>query len=110
VFRSVPETERHAFLGAKKHAKNPLAADAFMEKLRRGKACRDPNSPLTALRLSGTQTGSLHRPSHFFPRLVFLIKPSEAGTFDEIRENTGTLLRRRCLFLEEKNQPVYLAG
>jgi len=35
LFRSVPETERHAFLGAKKHAKNPSAADAFMEKLRR---------------------------------------------------------------------------
>jgi len=68
-----------------------------MEKLRRGKACRDPNSSLTALCLSGTQTGSLRRPSHFFPRLVFLIKPSEAGPFDEIRENTGILLRRRCL-------------
>ena len=45
-----------------------------------------------------------------FPRLVFLIKPSEAGPFDEIRGNPGTLLRRRCLFLEEKNQPVYRAG
>jgi len=90
LFRSVPETERHAFLGAKKHAKNPLAADAFMEKLRRGKACRDPNSSLTALCLSGTQTGSLHRPWRFFPHLVFLIKPSEAGTFDKIRCNYGT--------------------
>jgi len=77
-------------LWAKKHEKNPLAADAFMEKLRRGKACRDPNSPLTGLCLSGTQTGSLHRLSHFFPRLVFLIKPSEAGRFDEIRDNYGT--------------------
>jgi len=83
MFRSVPETERHAFLGAKKHAKNPSATDAFMEKRRRGKACRDPNSSLTALCLSGTQTGSLHRPSHFFPRLVFLIKPSEAMFFKE---------------------------
>ncbi|HDR88945.1 MAG TPA: hypothetical protein ENN63_04865 [Bacteroidetes bacterium] len=64
-----------------------MAADAFIEKRRRGKACRDPNSSLTGLRLSGAQTGSLHRPSHFFPRLVFLIKPSEAGTFDEIRGN-----------------------
>jgi len=81
VFRSVPETERPAFLRAKKHAKNPSAADAFMEKLRRGKACRDPNSHLKALCLSGTQTGSLRRPSHFFPRLVFLIKPSEANPF-----------------------------
>ncbi|HDR89018.1 MAG TPA: hypothetical protein ENN63_05240 [Bacteroidetes bacterium] len=61
-----------------------------MEKRRRGKACRDPNSPLTGLRLSGTQTGSLHRPSHFFPHLVFLIKPSETGRFDEIRCNYGT--------------------
>ncbi|HDR88034.1 MAG TPA: hypothetical protein ENN63_00205 [Bacteroidetes bacterium] len=61
-----------------------------MEKLRRGKACRDPNSPLTGGALSGTQTGSLHRPSHFFPRLVFLIKPSEAGPFDEISGNPGT--------------------
>ncbi|HDR89979.1 MAG TPA: hypothetical protein ENN63_10200 [Bacteroidetes bacterium] len=52
-----------------------------MEKLRRGKACRDPNSSLTVLRLSGTQTGSLHRPWRLFPRLVFLIKPSEAGFF-----------------------------
>jgi len=98
------------FFGAKKHAKNPSAADAFMEILRRGKACRDPNSSLTVLCLSGTQTGSLRRPSHFFPRLVFLIKPSEAGPFDEILENTGILLRRRCLFLVEKNKPVYRAG
>ena len=98
LFRSVPETERHAFLGAKMHAKNPSAADAFMEKLRRGKACRDPNSPLTTLRLSGTQTGSLRRPWRIFPRLVFHIKPSEAGPFDEIRCNYGTLLRRSCLF------------
>jgi len=74
----------------KSRQKNPLAADAFMEKLRRGKACRDPNSPLTGGALSGTQTGSLHRPSHFFPRLVFLIKPSEAGPFDEISGNPGT--------------------
>gem|GEM_PF-4595117 len=29
VFRSVPETERHAFLGAKKHAKNPQRAILF---------------------------------------------------------------------------------
>jgi len=65
----------------------PSAADAFMEKLRRGKACRDLNSSLTTLCLSGTQTRSLHRPSHFFPRLVFLIKPSEAGPFDEICGN-----------------------
>jgi len=68
LFRSVPETERHAFLGAKKHAKNPLAADDFIEKL------------------------------------------SEAGRFNEIRGNHGTWLRRSCLFLEEKNQPVYRAG
>ncbi|HDR88896.1 MAG TPA: hypothetical protein ENN63_04610, partial [Bacteroidetes bacterium] len=58
-----------------------------MEKLRRGKACRDPNSPLTGLCLSGTQTGSLHRPSHFFPRrLVFHIKPSEADRFQVVRK------------------------
>ncbi|HDR90512.1 MAG TPA: hypothetical protein ENN63_12915 [Bacteroidetes bacterium] len=57
-----------------------------MEKLRRGKACRDPNSSLTALRLSGTQTGSLHRPWRIFPRLVFLIKPSEASPFQVVRE------------------------
>ncbi|HDR88701.1 MAG TPA: hypothetical protein ENN63_03605 [Bacteroidetes bacterium] len=56
-----------------------------MEKLRRGKACRDPNPSLTALRLSGTQTGSLHWPSHFFPRLVFLIKPSETSPFQVVR-------------------------
>ncbi|HDR88811.1 MAG TPA: hypothetical protein ENN63_04180 [Bacteroidetes bacterium] len=62
-----------------------------MEKLRRGKACRDPNPSLTVQCLSGTQTGSLHRPSHFFPRLVSLIKPSEACPFNEIRGNTGTL-------------------
>jgi len=94
-------------LWAKKHAKNPLAADAFMEKLRRGKACRDPNSSLTALCLSGTQTGSLHRPSHFFPRLVFLIKPSEASPSEEIRGNLETKFRMSCLFVEEKNQPIY---
>ncbi|HDR88601.1 MAG TPA: hypothetical protein ENN63_03095 [Bacteroidetes bacterium] len=56
-----------------------------MEKLRRGKACRDPNPSLTALCLSGTQTGSLHRPLRNFPRLVFHIKPSEAGPFLVIR-------------------------
>ncbi|HDR89677.1 MAG TPA: hypothetical protein ENN63_08655, partial [Bacteroidetes bacterium] len=49
-----------------------------MEKRRRRKACRDPNPSLTALRLSGTQTGSLHRPWRIFPCYVFLIKPSEA--------------------------------
>jgi len=97
------------FWGAKKHAKNPSAADAFMEKLRRGKACRDPNSSLTGLRLSGTQTGSLHKPWRNFPRLVFLIKPSEAGPFDEIRRNTGTCLRKGCLFVEKKSQPVHRA-
>jgi len=55
------------FCRAKKHAKNPLAADAFME------------------------------------------KPSEAGTFDEIRGNTGTLLVKGCQFLEENYQPDYRA-
>gem|GEM_PF-1270317 len=76
-----------------------------MEKLRRGKACRDPNSSLTALRLSGTQTGSLHRPWRIFPSLVFHIKPSEAGTFDEIRGNTGTLLCRNCTFFFDLSIP-----
>jgi len=98
------------FCGAKKHAKNPSAADAFMEKLRRGKACRDPNSSLTALCLSGTQTGSLHRPWRLFPRLVFHIKPSEAGPFDKIRENYGTWLRRNSLMIVEiKNRPIFRA-
>ncbi|MGC9472366.1 MAG: hypothetical protein ACP5D1_12570, partial [Bacteroidales bacterium] len=78
-FRSLPCGERPAFFrDEKSRQKNPLAADAFMEKLRRGKACRDPNSPLTALRSSAAQTGSLRRPWRIFPRLVFLIKPSEA--------------------------------
>jgi len=97
------------FCGAKKHAKNPSAADAFMGKLRRGKACRDPNSSLTGLRLSGTQTGSLHKPWRLFPRLVFLIKPSEAGPSEEIRGNLETKFRMSCLLVEEKNQPDYRA-
>jgi len=72
-----------------------LAADAFMEKLRRGKACRDPNSSLTGLRLSGTQTGSLRRPWRIIPHLVFLIKPSEAGPFDEIRGNLWNMVPQK---------------
>ena len=78
-FRSPPHGERPAFFrDEKSRQKNPLSADAFMEKLRRGKACRDPNSPLTGKASSAAQTGSLHRPWRIFPRLVFLIKPSEA--------------------------------
>ncbi|HDR89428.1 MAG TPA: hypothetical protein ENN63_07375 [Bacteroidetes bacterium] len=69
-----------------------------MEKLRQGKACRDPNSPLTALRLSGTQTGSLHRPWRMFSRLVFHIKPSEASPFEEIRVNTEHCLVKAACF------------
>jgi len=42
-FAPFPKRSDMLFCGAKKHAKNPLSADAFMEKLRRGKACRDPN-------------------------------------------------------------------
>ncbi|HDR89780.1 MAG TPA: hypothetical protein ENN63_09175 [Bacteroidetes bacterium] len=63
-----------------------FAPDAFMEKLRRGKACRDPNPSLTGLCLSGTQTGSLRRPWRIFPRIFFHIKPSEASPFEEIRK------------------------
>ena len=33
----------------------------------------------------------------YFPRLVFHIKPSEAGPFEEIRENPETELRRSGL-------------
>ena len=48
LFRSPPGGERPAFFrDEKSRQKNPSAADAFMEKLRRGKACRDPN-PIAA--------------------------------------------------------------
>ena len=45
---------------------------------------------LTGKASSWTQTGSLHMPWRMFPRLVFLIKPSEASPFEEIRINPGT--------------------
>ncbi|HDR89699.1 MAG TPA: hypothetical protein ENN63_08765 [Bacteroidetes bacterium] len=62
-FRSPPNGERPAFFrDEKSRQKNPPAADAFMEKLRRGKACRDPNLPLTGKASSVAQTGSLRRP------------------------------------------------
>ena len=86
-FRSPPHGERPAFFrDEKSRQKNPPAADAFMEKLRRGNACRDPNSPLTGKASSAAQTGSLHRPWRIFPRLVFLIKPSEAWEGNRVME------------------------
>jgi len=43
------------------------------------------------------------------PPPCFSHKTLRGDSFDEIRGNYGTLLRRRYLFLEEKNQPVYWA-
>jgi len=43
-------------------------------------------------------------------RLVFLIKPSEACPFDEIRGNYGTWFRWNSLMkVESKNQTIHLA-
>ena len=56
----------------------------------------------------GSDRIAAHAMAHVHPP-CFSHKTLRGDSFDEIRGNYGTLLRRRYLFLEEKNQPVYWA-